>query len=546
MKRKGIRFGLATKFTFALGLFVLAIMGAVVELVRRQQTGALDHELRERGKSLARAVAANASEPLSLGQANPLAPLEVAILVSNVIQSSADPAALRRVYSADSLGSLVWEDLKRLGREVPVTGVQNEGVLFAKVVDPAGNIIASADSMIPQASWAEEMSKPYQPEPGTGLLQPGQPEQVWESPGRAGMYLIGIPVLAKEGEDAAPAEGAPPPAAGGAAASLQLGTVYLAMSQGVIRRAIALAVAKLILIGLVALAIGVVAAFWIVSRIVTPVQLLRRAVLAVGGGDYQQQVTINRSDELGDLAGAFNGMAKGLAEREIIRSALGAYVSHGVVDQILKDGDAMKVGGVRRLITVVDTDVSGFTAMSARMSPEDVVKIINVYLDVQARIIQEYGGHIDRFVGDEIYAVWGVAEEKPDDAEKAVRCAAAIREAIANLIEAQRAKGQPDPRIKIGIDTGQVVSGNMGAQGVKIEPAVVGEPMGASHEIMDVARDKTMPGGQIVLSGSTYERVKDFVEVRDLGGVAMHGRAEPLQAYELMAVRPPRAAAVAA
>jgi len=185
----------------------------------------------------------------------------------------------------------------------------------------------------------------------------------------------------------------------------------------------------------------------------------------------------------------------------------------------------------------VDTDVSGFTAMSARLTPEDVVKVINVYLDVQTKVILEHGGHIDKFVGDEIYAIFGVPEEKPDDTERAVRCAVALRDAIGKLIEEQRARNLPDPRIKIGVDTGNVVAGNMGAQGVKVEYAVVGEPVGAAHEIMDVARDMTMPGGQIVLSANTYDLVKGFVEARDLGEVSLHGRNQPMRAYELIGIR---------
>ncbi len=557
MKRTGIRLGLAPKFTFFLTLFILAVMGFTVDRGRRQQSAALDHEVRERGKALARAVANNSSEPLALGTT---ASLEVAILVTNVVQQSADPTAIRKLYSSDSLASLVWADMLRLGKEEEVSGVQNEGVLFAKVVDPAGNIIAAADAMKPPAEWTDEMMKPYQPEPGAGLLAPGQAEQVWESLARGGIYVIGIPVLTK-GADVPGAENAAVSSAvsaglkmsstaleagaAAAAASAQLGTVYLGMSKGIIRRAIALAVSKLLLAGVVALVLGVLAAFFIVTRIVQPIQLLRTAVLAVAGGDYKQHVRITRHDELGDLAGAFNGMTKGLAEREIIRNAFGSYVSHGVLDQILKDQGAMKIGGARRLITVVDTDVSGFTAMSARLTPEDVVKVINVYLDVQTKVILEHGGYIDRFVGDEIYAIFGVPEEKPDDAERAVRCAVALREAVAKLIEEQRARNLPDPRIKIGVDTGTVVAGNMGAQGVKVEYAVVGEPVGAAHEIMDVARDKSLPGGQIVLSANTFGRVKDLVEVRDIGEVSMHGRNKPLRAFELIGMKATPAAAAA-
>ena len=281
---------------------------------------------------------------------------------------------------------------------------------------------------------------------------------------------------------------------------------------------------------------------WIAHFLVKPIHLLRDGVLAVAQGDVHKQVHITRRDELGELATSFNEMTKGLAERELIRSAFGAYVSGSILDEILKNPEAMNIGGSRRTITMVDSDVRGFTKMSSSMSPEEVVAVINAYLDVQTKIVLQHQGHIDRFVGDEVLAVFGIPTESSDDAERAVRCAWAIREAIAKLIEVRQRQGLPHPRIGIGLDTGHVVAGNMGAQGVKVEFAVIGQPVGTAHDIMEAARDPNVPGGQVVLSENTYERVKDIVEVRELEPLQIHGRSKPLRAFDLVGLKPPRTA----
>jgi hypothetical protein len=189
--RRGFRIGLRVRFTVYLAAFLLAIMGIASYLVIQQQRDALDKEVRERGLALARALAANSVEPLSLGEAQ----LPLMLLVKAVIQSSDESdAGARRLQMTESLGTLVWRYVLRFGIEENGVRMRNEGVLFARIVDPTGKKIAVADAQMPPEKWLEETDQPYQPPATTTLLSPGEDERIWESPDFGGIYVIAVPI----------------------------------------------------------------------------------------------------------------------------------------------------------------------------------------------------------------------------------------------------------------------------------------------------------------------------------------------------------------
>jgi len=533
--------GLRFRFTLMLGAFVLAIMGAVMLMIRQQQQTALDKEVRERGLALARALAANSVEPLALGSE---ATLQIMLLVKDVIQTSDDAEAGRKqLYIQEGFWGLVFADLRRLGRDTVLTGLRNEGVLYAEVVDPTGRTIAYSDTLKSAEAWLEEIDKPYQPPLNSGLLSPGESEKTWDSPVNNGMYVMAVPIVQRgPGTGAMEAvEGAPAP--GAEVGGKFMGSVYLGISKSIVRRALALAVSRLLITAAGVLVFGVVMAVIIAGLLVKPIHILRDGVLAVGAGKLDTQVSIVRRDEIGELASAFNGMAKGLAERELIRGAFGAYVSHDVLNDILSNPDAMKVGGARRVISRIFTDVRGFTSMSEKLEPEAVVQIINTYLDVQAKIISAHKGYLERFVGDAVSAVFGVPTEKPDDAEQAVRCAWAIREEVTRMVEERRRQGLLCPLIGIGVDTGHAVAGNIGAQGVKLDYTVIGDPVSTSEVVQDAARDPEGKRSMALITEDTYNLVKDFVTVRELEPLSIKGRAQTLRIFELTGVTPASPAA---
>ncbi|MEK7475153.1 MAG: adenylate/guanylate cyclase domain-containing protein [Candidatus Coatesbacteria bacterium] len=551
--RGGFRVGLRLRFTVYLAGFLLLIMSIASYLVIKQQRSALDKEIRERGLALARALAANSVEPLSLGGE---APLQLMLLVKTVIQmSDENDAADMRGRLTESLGAMVWHELIGFGRGAGGARVRNEGVLFAKIVDPAGKKIAMADAQKPPEQWVAEMDQPYQPPAKTTLLSPGEDERVWESPDDGGIYVIAVPIHQRTGATGAEALEAPSPApgAGGpastggsalppvsAAPGGFMGSVYLGMSQSIVRRALAVAFAKLVYVAASVLVLAVILALFISGTLVGPIHQLRDGALAVGAGQLDTHVGIRRRDELGELAFAFNGMTKGLAERELIRGAFGAYVSSDVLTDILANPEAMKtIGGVKRTVTMVFTDVRGFTAMAGVLEAEQVVAVINDYLDLQAKQVRVHKGHVDKYIGDAVRAVFGIPSEAPDDVERAVRCAWGIKQDVAKLVADRKSRGEPHPLIGIGVDTGEVVAGNIGAANAKLEYTVIGDPVGMSEACMDAARDPDASGGQVVLTESTYGKVRDLVEVREMPPLKLQGRDTETKIYELVGLKTP-------
>jgi adenylate cyclase len=409
--------------------------------------------------------------------------------------------------------------------------------MFARAADATGKVIASSDATKPRDSWAEDWDKPYQPPTGTGSLGPGDGETVWETEVPYPMYVIGVPIR-QEGaaEEAAPA-GTSTAFAGSGPQGRYLGAVYLGMSKEIIRRALALAVAKLVLVALVMLVAGIGGGVLMATMLVKPIHALRDGVVAVGKGVFDHRVNVKRRDELGALARSFNEMTQGLGERELIRNAFGAYVSSDVLNDILANPDAMKVGGARRTVTRMFTDVRGFTAMSEKLDPAEVVKIINAYLDVQAKAVARHKGYLDRFIGDAVSAVFGVPAEGADDAQRAVKCAWVIKQEIAKMCEERAKQGLLSPKVGIGLDTGPAIAGNLGAQGIKLDYSVIGEPVSGSESIQDSARDPNAVGAQAIMSENTWQLVKDMAETRELAPLTVKGRSKPIRVFELVGMK---------
>ncbi len=543
-KKRGFRLGLRVKFTLWFTLLVVVVVVLAGVAISRQQRAALDREIKERGLALARALAANCYEPMSTGQD---VMLSVGLLTRNLIQQTDDAEAGRRhLIVRESMPTLVMQYMKTLAAVESLPGLRNEGVISARVTDATGKVIAAADALKKQEDWGAEWDAPYQPPVGTMILAQGEEEKIQSSPVPTDQYVMAVPIRrptatpVPDATEPAPAagdatgNGAPAPAE--ATASGFYGVVYLGISQSIVKRAVALAISKLVMVALLGLALGVAISLVFSTSIVRPIRLLQQGALAVGAGKFDMPVAVKRKDELGELAGAFNEMTKGLAERELIRGAFGAYVSGDVLDDILANPEAMKsIGGVKRTISMIFTDVRGFTAMSSKLEAEQVVTIINEYLDAQAKLVRKHKGHLDKYVGDAVRAVFGVPDERADDAERAVRCAWEIKLAVAHIVAERGTRGEPNPKIGIGVDTGTVVAGNIGAAGAKLEYTVIGDPVGTSERCMDAARDPDAVGGQVVLTEHTYDLVAHLVEVREMPPLEEHGHTVKL--YEMIGLK---------
>ena len=174
-------------------------------------------------------------------------------------------------------------------------------------------------------------------------------------------------------------------------------------------------------------------------------------------GQYDVSVPVTTGDELGDLAATFNQMVEGLAERERIREAFGTYLDEEVAEYILSEGFTEE--GVEVEVTVLFCDVRDFTEFASGATPQEVVTALNRLFEVIVPIIAKHGGHVDKFEGDGLLAVFGAPEPFPDHADRAVSAACEIGVAI-------NERGQAgDLRLGVGVNTGTVIAGAIGGAG---------------------------------------------------------------------------------
>ena len=278
--------------------------------------------------------------------------------------------------------------------------------------------------------------------------------------------------------------------------------------------------------GLLATAVGAGLA-WRVTR---PISALTGGVTRVADGDLSLVLPVRSHDEVGRLTSAFNDMVEGLRQRDFIRNTFGRYVSPEVVKTLLESPEGLRFGGEKRDITVLMSDLRGYTQFAEQGDPTWVMETLNDYLARMTDIIIEYGGTINEFIGDAIFAVYGAPIPHHDHAERAAASALAMQRAMADINRANAEHGRPRFEMGIGINTGEAVVGNIGSE-QRAKYAVVGAAVNLAARV-----EGCTVGGQIFLSPATYAQIHDLVEVAAPVPVELKGIAEPLLLYELRGI----------
>src|SRR5215470_6116618 len=278
--------------------------------------------------------------------------------------------------------------------------------------------------------------------------------------------------------------------------------------------------------GLVATVVGI-GLTWRVTR---PISALTGGVARVASGDLSLALPVRSSDEMGQLTRAFNEMVEGLRQRDFIRATFGRYVSPEVAKTLLESPEGLKFGGEKREITVLMSDLRGYTQFAEQGDPAWVMDMLNDYLARMTDIIIAYGGTINEFIGDAIFAVYGAPIPHPDHAERAAASALAMQGAMADINRLNAEHGRPRFEMGIGINTGEAVVGNIGSE-QRAKYAVVGAAVNLAARV-----EGCTVGGQIFLSPATYERIRDLAEIAPPVPVEVKGIAEPLLLYELRGI----------
>jgi class 3 adenylate cyclase len=274
---------------------------------------------------------------------------------------------------------------------------------------------------------------------------------------------------------------------------------------------------------LLAVALAVIVA----RRLTRPVVALTGAAARVAGGDLSPSVPVRSRDEVGQLTHAFNVMVEGLRQREVIRNAFGRYVSPEVAQAVLASPEGLRLGGRKREVTVLMSDLRGYTRFAEHGDPAGVMEVLNDYLGRMADIVIAHGGTVNEFIGDAVFAVFGAPIEHPDHAERAAATALAMLGAMDELNEANVARGRPRFEMGVGINTGEAVVGNIGSE-QRTKYSVVGAAVNLAARV-----ESCTVGGQVLISESTLRYLGALADVAAPIHAELKGLDAPVALYEL-------------
>lgn len=226
-----------------------------------------------------------------------------------------------------------------------------------------------------------------------------------------------------------------------------------------------------------------------------------------------------------DLVSAQKLSEDQLKKNEQLKGSLSRIVSPSVAQMIMSDPSALKLGGKKCEVTMFFSDIRGFTKMSENMDPTDIVEQLNVYFTRMTDILMELDGTLDKYVGDELMALFGAPVARSDDPIRAVLCGVRMLEALYELQKVWEKEGKPIIQIGVGINTGIVTAGYMGSEKA-LSYTVIGDNVNLAARIMAQAK-----GMEMFITRDTYERVKDYFDIEQRESIMVKGKSMPIEIF---------------
>ena len=287
-----------------------------------------------------------------------------------------------------------------------------------------------------------------------------------------------------------------------------------------------------LVIMLVALAATMALTALLTRRTLTPLAMLVDLTQSVTRGDLSRRIPEDRWDEIGRLARAFNSMVKGLSERERMRDLFGRYLSREVSEAVL--AGAVRLGGERKVVSVIFADMRGSTSFAEGQAPEAVMLALNQYFEIIINATEANGGILARFLGDGALCIFGAPRELADHADCAVRATLAMRAGLSELNHWRAGRGLPILRFGIGINSGEVTAGATGSE-QRQEYTIIGDAVNLASRIEE--QTKQHPGYDILLSEFTHRALGPraaHYRCAELGSFAIRGRSQPVIIFGLL------------
>ncbi|MEN3939727.1 adenylate/guanylate cyclase domain-containing protein [Prosthecobacter sp. SYSU 5D2] len=275
-------------------------------------------------------------------------------------------------------------------------------------------------------------------------------------------------------------------------------------------------------LGIIALLVALVLVMYISRGLSGPISSLVNAAQEIERGNYDVRVPVTR-DEVGRLAHAFNDMAAGLALQEKYRSILNAVADRTVAERLIENREAL--GGELRDVTMLFCDIRGFTSLTEKMPPHEVIELLNEHMTVLTQVAYDHGGIVDKFVGDLIMVLFGAPITTGNDAQRAVTCARAMFQARRE----QNTRSRHPLEMGIGIATGSVVAGCMGSD-QRLSYTVIGHRVNLASRLCHIAQ-----AGEIVMDAETAGKLDPGIPVTPLPPMQLKGISEPVEVFRIAA-----------
>ncbi|MBI1869589.1 MAG: adenylate/guanylate cyclase domain-containing protein [Chlamydiae bacterium] len=279
-------------------------------------------------------------------------------------------------------------------------------------------------------------------------------------------------------------------------------------------------------IGIILIIFGIGAAMGLANKITEPLFTLIQGFEKVSKGDFEAQVHIQTHDELQELAQSFNEMTAGLRERETIKDVFRRYATDQVVEKILSGEVRPTLSGELCEVTVLFSDIRMFTSIATKLSPQQVVYLLNLFFTAMTDVVIQNEGLIDKFSGDEIMVVFGAPIHHLDHPERALRTALQMMKELERVNEKLVRENYPKIDIGIGISTGVAVAGNVGSE-KRMAYTVIGQDVNLAARLVSIANK-----GEILLSEVTYKRVSGIIQAKP-EETLLKGLDKPLTVYRI-------------
>lgn len=286
----------------------------------------------------------------------------------------------------------------------------------------------------------------------------------------------------------------------------------------------------IIALSLISLFAGIALSVVMANFITRKLKILIERVERVARGDYSKQAEIVSSDEIGLLSARFNEMTQGLLEKTRIMR----FVPETLTNVVKNDSDFFKESGIERKVTVLFIDIRNFTGMSESNPPDEMIKMLNGYLDAMTEVIKRNNGVVDKFIGDAIMAVF-YPDENFDDEIRAVTCAIQMTEALWHFNHARETSGSFKIQVGIGINTGKVIAGMIGSNSGRLDYTVIGDTVNLASRLEGLSKEGRHT--KIIVAEATYEAVKNIFDAELMPPMEVKGKKESVKLYEIIGLK---------